>query len=411
MLKPVRTQLTRGLAVLGSSLFLLLSSHAFAQTIKEESFTSNLGIFSSTGSVSTGTYGARLRGGSSSSITSSQISLSGFTNISVSYTRSTYGLDLGESFTAAYSVNGGAFTTIESLRTASGSGSFTLPSNVNGQNIALRYSISASSSLEYLSVDNIVISGDTSSGGGGGSTGTLPPVSRIDVNGPFTTTQHKNVGPTGSAWVVHPSTLATDTFLHPILIWGPGAGTGPAEYDFFLDRVASHGFVVFSVTSTGDGSEMTAGLNWLIAENNRAASRYYRKLDVSNIAFGGHSRGSLSTFGVASDNRIKTTLHIAGGSFDGNGPDNLRKPAIYIAGEDDTLATPNMETDYSNTDVPVFFTIIDNTSHTAATRNGMAPIVAWLRWHLAGETTRRADFLNYRCTFCVTPYTSTSKNW
>lgn len=391
-----------------------LSLNVFADTAFEESFDSGLGAFSGQGRVYTsGSYGLRLRGGSNSAVTSSNIDLSQYENLSISFTRETGGLDLGESYTFAYSVNGGSYTTLESVRSVNGAASFNFPSSVDGKNITLRISLDASSYFETLELDDIIISG-TATGGttppptGGGS---LPAVSSIEVNGPFTTTEHRNVGPAGDAWVVHPSSLASNNFLHPIFVWGPGAGTGPEDYDFFLDRIASHGFVVFSEVSTGDGDEMVDGLDWLIAENNRPSSRYYQKLDTSKIAFGGHSRGSLSTFGAAGDPRLTTTIHVAGGSFDGNGPNSLFQPTLYIAGEDDTLATPNMEEDYDNTNVPVFFTIIDDTNHNLAARQGMPAIVAWLRWHLAGETERADMFLDFNCYFCGTPYDSTSKYW
>jgi hypothetical protein len=312
----------------------------------------------------------------------------------------------------AYAINGGSYTSVESARTASGRTQVNLPSNVNGQSLTLRISLSASSFFESVEVDNIVLEGaggnDDDDDDNGG---TLPPVDRIDVNGPFLTTQHRNVGPGGDAWVVHPTNLGANGLNHPVFVWGPGAGTGPSNYDFFLDRLASHGFVVYSEVSTGNGSEIEDAIDWLIAENSRPGSRYYQQLDTSKIAIGGHSRGSLSAFGVADDPRLTTTVHVAGGSFDGNGPDNLRKPTIYIAGENDSLATGNMERDYANTDVPVFFTIIDNVSHTAAARQGMPAIVAWLRWHLGGENFRRDDFLSPFCDFCTGVYDSTSKNW
>jgi len=118
------------------------------------------------------------------------------------------------------------------------------------------------------------------------------------------------------------------------------------------------------------------------------------------VAFGGHSRGSLGTFDVADEPRLSTTIHVAGGSFDGNGPNKLRKPTLYIGGDSD-FATSNMERDYRNTRVPVWFNILNNTDHIYATRNGQHIITAWLRWHLGDEEFRRtSDFLSPTCTFC-----------
>jgi hypothetical protein len=221
----------------------------------------------------------------------------------------------------------------------------------------------------------------------------------------------QSTGSSRAGWVVRPTTLGANGLKHPIFIWGPGAGTGPAEYEFHLRRLASHGFVVYSETSTNSGSEMTAAITWLINENNRAASPYYQKLDTTKIAAGGHSRGSIATFAIAGDARLTTTLHISGGSFDGNGPNNLRKPAAYMCGGGDTLALPNCERDYTNTRVPVFYTAVGDVSHVQAAREALPAITAWLRWHIGGESFRRDNFLASNCAFCTGKWVSKSKNW
>lgn len=410
---PVATRLRHGLA--GLALTLGLASASLAQTtLLQHSFSSGLGQFTSAGSVTTGTYGARMRGaltGTDGAVTSGPISTVGYSAVSLTFNRSTSGLDSGEAGIAAFSVDGTNYTNIESTPSASGSVTLTLPAAAAGQSaLRLRFRVNANSSLESYTVASLTLVGSGSGGGGGGG-GTLPPVSSVDADGPFTVTIDTATGPTRDAWVVRPTTLGGNGLKHPVFVWGPGAGTGPAEYEFHLRRLASHGFVVFSVTSTGDGSEMKAAIDWLISQNGSSTSRYYQKLDTTKIAAGGHSRGSLSTFGVASDSRLTTTIHVAGGSFDGNGPRNLRKPAAYICGEDDTLGTPNCERDYTNTTVPVFFTIMADTSHTQAARTGLPAITAWLRWHLAGETSRSASFLNTGGTYRTGIWSSKSKNW
>ncbi len=411
---------THFLAIISILLFGLSASKlSFAQTvIFEESFSSGLGSFSGSGRVYTGSYGARMRGGSSGgTITSIAINTSDYSNLQLSFDRSMSGLDSGEAGTASYSTNGSSYTVLESARSASGRTSFSLP---NASTIYLRFAVDASSFFERYEVDNIVLEGEGGGGGCqgpdccppncGGGGGTLPPVDRVDANGPFQTTEQRNTGPGRDGWVVHPTNLGADGLDHPIFIWGPGAGTGPQDYDWFLDRLASHGFVVYSEVSTSSGNEMNAALAWLIDQNNNPSSIYFQKLDTTKVAAGGHSRGSISTFESSIHSQLTTTVHVAGGSFDGQGPDNLRNPTIYIGGTDD-FATPNMERDYDNTDVPVFFTIMDGVDHIAATREGQVAIVAWLRWQLGGEDFRRGDFLDTFCEYCQGVYDSESKNW
>lgn len=128
--------------------------------------------------MSTTTGAARLSGSllTDPSITSAPVSLAGYSGISVSYSRSASGLDLGEAFTVAYSVDGGSFTTLESSRTASGTASFPLPSSVDGRTVRLRFSLDANSALESLTVDDVLV--QAAGGGSGGPTdpptGSLP---------------------------------------------------------------------------------------------------------------------------------------------------------------------------------------------------------------------------------------------
>jgi hypothetical protein len=67
--------------------------------------------------------------------------------------------------------------------------------------------------------------------------------------------------------------------------------------------------------------------------------------------------------------------------------------------------------DYDSTTVPVYFTIIQGADHTGAARAGMPALIAWLRWHLAGEVERKSSFLEPMGEFCSGKYMSRSKNW
>ncbi|NYV73778.1 hypothetical protein [Streptomyces sp. UH6] len=393
----------------------VLSSPASAATsVFGEDFSGGLGAFTSTGSVSAATGAARMSGSllSDPTLTSAPVALSGFSGISVSYTRTASGLDLGESFTVAYSVDGGPFTTLESARTASGAASFPLPSSADGRTVRLRFTLEASSALETLTVDDVLVR--AAGGGSGGPTdppgGSLPPVSDVTAPGPYAVTVDTTAGPGDDGWLVYPSDAGRDGVDHPVLVWGPGAGSDPAAYEDMLRQWASHGFVVYSEVSSSDGSYMVDALDWIEDRNADPADPLYQDVDTSEVAFGGHSRGSIGTFDVADDPRLETTVHVAGGSFDGNGPDSLRNPALYIGGDDD-FATSNVERDYTNTDVPVWLNVLDGTDHIAATRNGQHIITAWLRWHLADEEFRRTrDFLGSGCTFCALGETR-YKNW
>lgn len=254
--------------------------------------------------------------------------------------------------------------------------------------------------------------GAAAGAGGAPSIGTLPPVMAVDMDGPFMVTQSLASGPGGDDGLWHPTELGKDGIKHPIFLWSCGGGSNPTAYVDHMSRIASHGFVVTAMVSTGNGGEQIASLEWLTAENARMGSPLFGKLDLDKVGAGGHSLGSVSTFAIGDDPRIDTTIHVAGGSFDGNGHAGLHAPTAYVCGEADTLATPQCVTDYANTDnVPVFYTLMDGVNHIQAAREGLPVMVAWLRWHLGGEEMRRGMFLDPSCEFCMGKWVSQSKNW
>ena len=136
--------------------------------IFQENFDNGLGGFTAVGSVSTTAGNALIRGslsGTDGAITSGSISTVGFSNLTLSFDRTTAALDLGEAGVAEVSVNGGAFTAVESVRTAAGRATFNLNANAANQaSVVLRFRINSNSLLETYTVDNIVLSGV---GGGG----------------------------------------------------------------------------------------------------------------------------------------------------------------------------------------------------------------------------------------------------
>lgn len=255
----------------------------------------------------------------------------------------------------------------------------------------------------------LAIAGYACDGGSSGCGGTTPTCNYDTcADGPYSTTQDLRSGPSNASGLWYPN--GTGPF--PVFVWGCGGGSQPSAYVNHFNQVSSWGFVVIAEVSSGNGTELTRALNWIEQQNSNSRSVLYQKLDLSKIAAGGHSLGSTSTFRIANDPRLSTTIHVAGGSFYGNGPNNLRNPTAYICGEDDTLgATDNAERDYRNTTVPVFFTIIADTSHIMAARQGLPAITAWLLWHLGGETERSGDFLNASGFFQTGKWDSQVKNW
>ena len=232
-------------------------------------------------------------------------------------------------------------------------------------------------------------------------------------NGPYRTTQDLSAGPRGESGLWYPVNAGSnETF--PIFLWGCGGGSNPDAYVEHMNIVASYGFVVIAQVSTGSGAELKNALDWLTEQNNNSRSPLYRKIDTSKVAAGGHSMGSVSTFAVASDPRISTTIQVAGGSLDGNGGGtrNLRNPTAFICGENDQMgATDNAEVDFRVATVPVFFGIMKDVGHIMAAREGLPAIISWLRWHLKGEVKLKSEFLDPDGAFQTGKWNSRTKNW
>jgi len=258
--------------------------------------------------------------------------------------------------------------------------------------------------------------GTSGNGGTGGSTGIdvpsggiLPEVDSVEEDGPFAATSD----PSGPHHVWRPTELGQNGLKHPVFVWGTGFGSTPANYDDFFIRFATHGFVVVAPTPASlSTSDMSDALNWIVEQNDTQGSIYYQKLDLERIAMGGHSQGSMATFNVeATETRLKTTIHIAGGSSDGLGSSKVKTPTAYICGETDFLL-PQCQTDFANVeDQPTFFSEVQGADHIYCARMAMPGMIAWLRWHLGGETWRSAMFTGPDGEFFQGIWQSQTKNW
>ena len=232
-------------------------------------------------------------------------------------------------------------------------------------------------------------------------------------NGPYRVKAEYNTGPGGSSGLFYPTSLAREAKL-PIFIWGCGGSLTPRTYGNLMSKAASYGFVVISQISTSTGNELKRALEWLLEQNAKSGSPLYQKLDTNKIAVGGHSLGSVSSFAMADDPRVTTTIHVAGGSLDGRGGGtrNLRHPTAYICGANDQFgATDNAKIDYRVTDVPVYFGIMAGTGHLNAPPKGLPAVISWLRWQLKGETALRNEFLTKTGAFQTGKWQAQTKNW
>lgn len=396
-------RLTRSI-IIGAMTTISLIGHTYEpHFIFEETFDSGLAGYTTSGNVSAGDGSVILRGGSHSYITK-EVDLTGFDNVYIEATSSTYGLDYGESYSISYSVDGTSFTELDSDREVTGTIVVGLPAWLKNQTVYLRFELSASSYFERFTIDYFRVRGDTY------WLAPTPPVSSVEDRGPYTTTQII-AGPNNTTLITMPATLGENGFRHPIFVWGPATGQSPEADTALLEHLASHGFVVLSDYSTGNGSEMLASLAWLQSESITFGNPFHgEKLNTSQVGIGGHSRGARSALAANPDYRILTSIHVAGASnFFSADPEDLNKPALYIAAEEDAYTTQDMQNDFDDTQVSSVFTVIDGVDETTINSASFGMITAWLRWHITGEFERKDQFVGSNCEYCQTPYNTQSK--
>jgi dienelactone hydrolase len=255
--------------------------------------------------------------------------------------------------------------------------------------------------------------------------------------------------------VYRPKDLAAVTNKLPIVVWGNGACVNVGNaFRHFLTEIASHGYLAIAIGPMGPervvapagaapapapprpqgaapalpraattASQLIDALNWAVAENARAGSAYYGKLDTTKVAAMGMSCGGLQAIDAAHDPRV-TTLGVWNSGVIGGGPDpralagaeatkeslqTLRVPAIYISGDASDIAFVNAEDDFKRLNhIPVFRAWLEKMGHsgTYSEPNG-GPFgkvaVAWLQWQLRGDANSARMFKGKDCGLCSMP--------
>lgn len=221
-----------------------------------------------------------------------------------------------------------------------------------------------------------------------------------------------NTGDNGGAVLAYPKRLS-ETQKHGVVLWGPGGGSKPTDYEGLIKRLASHGFVVIATSESPDGTGRgKPALDWLEKKNNTPGDPLYQKLDMTKVGASGHSMGGLqSEEMLIADDRVITA--ILNNSGDMGHQDGARVPAnktFAIVYGEGGMERPNAEADYGNPGVKAPACLIKMTGgvkgnppecqngecgwgHGSGPWGGVAATVAWMRWHLGGEDFRKADFV------------------
>ena len=219
----------------------------------------------------------------------------------------------------------------------------------------------------------------------------------------------RNSADNGKGVLCYPKQLSS-TKKHAVVLWGPGGGSDPNDYEGIIRRLASHGFVVVATSESPEGtSRGKPALDWLAKKNTTEGDVLYGKLDMTKVGASGHSMGGLQSEQMAiADDRVITAFLNNSGGFNHNEMTRISasKTVAVVYGEGG-MERPNAEGDYNNNGVKAPACLIKMTGgqgnecqngecgygHGSGPWDGMAATVAWMRWHLGGEDWRKDDFV------------------
>ena len=168
-------------------------------------------------------------------------------------------------------------------------------------------------------------------------------------------------------------------------------------------------------------AELTQAIDWAAAENQRAGSPYFGRLDLERVAVMGQSCGGVQAIAAAFDPRVKTLGVWNSGLFDNPrrafeiaaAPVTkahlklLRLPAIYVTGAPTDVAFNNANDDFERLEgAPVLRAWMEQTGHGGTYREpdgGAYGKVAadWLRWQLLGDAEAAKSFVGAGCRLCT----------
>jgi hypothetical protein len=206
----------------------------------------------------------------------------------------------------------------------------------------------------------------------------------------------------------YPTNLGAGGVDHPILTWANGTGGNPDNYTGLLNRMASWGYVVVASTSgsTGTGSMILAGAQYMVAQNTTAGSIFNGHLDTAKVGAFGHSQGASGALNAttASGGLIKSTLvfnmpnpiwvsaeHVVNFSL-------VTNPVMFMTGGNDWLiSSASGNTGYYNQVAGAAAKAsLNGAGHNTIQGTGggfLGYSLAWFEYTLRGNATARSAFV------------------
>lgn len=168
--------------------------------------------------------------------------------------------------------------------------------------------------------------------------------------------------------VVYPENFNARMKL-PVVVWSNGTYVPPKSYEDIFSLLAQEGFIVVASTDSllYDGSVVSGAIDYIIEQNDNPDSPIYRRVDTSRIGAAGHSLGGRSSINAAvKDERIGVVASIAGSNIESERVE-LQTPALFFAGENDTVIAPQLwvEPMYDACRGPAVYVSLKNAGHVA----------------------------------------------
>ncbi len=230
-----------------------------------------------------------------------------------------------------------------------------------------------------------------------------------------------------------------------VLAWGNGGCIDDgASARFHLLEIASHGYLAIATGRiySGPGAheppqrpapppgqfppqatravQLTQAVDWALAENSRAGSPLYGRIDPQQIAYSGWSCGGMQALQVARDPRVRTLIIHNSGIPDPFPPAmpkmeldkrtllSLHTPILYIlGGEKDVAYRIGMEDFRLISHVPAAVANLpvghEGTFQEPHGGEAAAVAVRWLNWQLRGDAAAAKSFVGEDCGLCQDP--------
>ena len=168
--------------------------------------------------------------------------------------------------------------------------------------------------------------------------------------------------------VVYPENFNARMKL-PVVVWSNGTYVPPKSYEDIFSLLAQEGFIVVASTDSllYDGSVVSGAIDYIIEQNDNPDCPLYRRVDTSRIGAAGHSLGGRSSINAAvKDERIGVVASIAGSNIESERVE-LQTPALFFAGENDTVIAPKLwvEPMYDACRGPAVYVSLKNAGHVA----------------------------------------------